>query len=684
MTIIERSNKLFITAFLLLLALFSFSRFYNLTARPFHNDEAVNGFFVDTLIKSGKYSYDPVNYHGPSIYFFQYALTWVRSLPEKPFSIKIKTSGLTEMAVRTQVAIFGILTLFSIFLLRIRLGHIGTLFALFLAGTSCDLLFFSRYFIHETLVVFFTFWVYLSASFWRETKKPIYIYLLSASISFLYATKETSIVHFAVLFLAFLCTEICSGIDSNSFFSTFRKNINHEIEDFIRPAKSYLFSAFILGFVIWFLLFSSFLTNPRGLIDSVKTYFSWTREGLESIHNKEFIYYIREILIPYELPLFVFTLIGIPIAFLKKNKQVIFISFWALGMTLAYSFIPYKTPWILINFLIPMCLISGYAIKEIYNYLKTSEGVSNNRTLSISVFSIFLIPLLIQIPLTYRANYIEFDFDRHRQVYAHSSREVFKLISEIKKIAKKTNKGNDLRIQVVAKEYWPIPFYLRDFTNLGFYSEEDGVQLDAPIIIADTKQAETVKSQLKEFYAIKNYSLRPGRPLHLYINNSFIGESLSSTQSLLEFKKSVEIKEKLKTGLKVSYYSGTDIGNKAQKQLHWNEALDFNYTADPQKPIIPPWSGKWEGYLKVPMSGKYIFHLSSDDGSWLLIDDQLTIDNSGEHARLEISRPVELSEGFHKIQINYFDIGGGAELTLEWTPPGRTKEQIRKNFFWSK
>ena len=41
-----------------------------------------------------------------------------------------------------------------------------------------------------------------------------------------------------------------------------------------------------------------------------------------------------------------------------------FIGLWALGITLAYSFISYKTPWIVLNMLVPLALLGGLAIRE--------------------------------------------------------------------------------------------------------------------------------------------------------------------------------------------------------------------------------------------------------------------------------------------------------------------------------
>src|SRR6476620_5455336 len=41
-------------------------RLYDLNLVPLHHDEGVNGNFLLTLVREGRYTYDPANYHGPT------------------------------------------------------------------------------------------------------------------------------------------------------------------------------------------------------------------------------------------------------------------------------------------------------------------------------------------------------------------------------------------------------------------------------------------------------------------------------------------------------------------------------------------------------------------------------------------------------------------------------------------
>src|SRR5215469_8105294 len=48
-----------------IIALGAFLRFFLLSIKPPHFDEGINGWFVDQMMKTGFYRYDPTNYHGP-------------------------------------------------------------------------------------------------------------------------------------------------------------------------------------------------------------------------------------------------------------------------------------------------------------------------------------------------------------------------------------------------------------------------------------------------------------------------------------------------------------------------------------------------------------------------------------------------------------------------------------------
>lgn len=136
-----------------------------------------------------------------------------------------------------------------------------------------------------------------------------------------------------------------------------------------------------------------------------------------------------------------------------------------------------------------------------------------------------------------------------------------------------------------------------------------------------------------------------------------------------------------KHGLHAAYY-----GNVNWKGAALYEEIDtdirFSWHQEDEKLVASPFSVLWSGYLDIPAPGKYTFALTSDDGSWLYIDDILVIDNGGYHAAKTVTDSVVLEKGKHKITVKYFDGGGGAIFNLAWTPPGGRKSDIPVTSFY--
>jgi len=78
-----------------------------------------------------------------------------------------------------------------------------------------------------------------------------------------------------------------------------------------------------------------------------------------------------------------------------------------------------------------------------------------------------------------------------------------------------------------------------------------------------------------------------------------------------------------------------------------------------------------EGFIDIPVTGHYVLVLNSDDGSKLWLDEHLLIDHDGMHGAWSPKDfMVPLERGFHSIRIEYFQRGGGAQLTLNHVAPG--------------
>ena len=85
------------------------------------------------------------------------------------------------------------------------------------------------------------------------------------------------------------------------------------------------------------------------------------------------------------------------------------------------------------------------------------------------------------------------------------------------------------------------------------------------------------------------------------------------------------------------------------------------------------------GDIECPKEGKYTFTTASDDGSLLLINDKLVVNNDGIHGVKTASGSVKLKEGKHKIEVRFFEKGGGEELAVAWSGPGIKKQALSKS-----
>jgi cytochrome c553 len=83
---------------------------------------------------------------------------------------------------------------------------------------------------------------------------------------------------------------------------------------------------------------------------------------------------------------------------------------------------------------------------------------------------------------------------------------------------------------------------------------------------------------------------------------------------------------------------------------------------------------RFEGFLPIDREGEYTFHLGSDDGSVLSIDETNVVDNDGMHPHQVRTGTVALKQGAHSIRVDYMQGGGEWTLELEIEGPGVARQ----------
>ena len=72
----------------------------------------------------------------------------------------------------------------------------------------------------------------------------------------------------------------------------------------------------------------------------------------------------------------------------------------------------------------------------------------------------------------------------------------------------------------------------------------------------------------------------------------------------------------------------------------------------------------FEGYVKLPHDGLYLFGLTSDDGSRLIIDGKTVVDLDGPHPANEHGTQLSLQKGLHRLCIEFFEAEGKEQLEV--------------------
>jgi predicted membrane-bound mannosyltransferase len=123
-------------------------------------------------------------------------------------------------------------------------------------------------------------------------------------------------------------------------------------------------------------------------------------------------------------------------------------------------------------------------------------------------------------------NFINYDNDKtyYVYVYAHTRRGTLDLVRNIEQIAAERD-GKRTGITIVSPDYWPLPWYLRNFTRTAYFGTM--AASTEPMIIAREDQKEQIDANFGELYRqvpssdpSGSFELRPGVRLLLYVRRN--------------------------------------------------------------------------------------------------------------------------------------------------------------------
>ncbi len=510
----QLSPKMWAWASLAVLLVAIALRFYALDLKPMHHDEGVNGFFLTRLLREGFYHYDPENYHGATLYYLTL-----------PFALIF---GLNEYVVRGVTALAGVLSVALLLALRRRIGDIGALASALLLAVSPCAIYYSRYFIHESLFVLFTIALVVFAWRFYDDARTADLMYAAVAAALLFATKETAFITIGVLLIAAAMTIAYARIRGDTkvgSFALWRKRFGEE-----RNLSILIIASVAVFFLINILFYSSFFTNSEGVNAAISTFKIWTRTGTSEFHRKPFdTYFIW--LKQEELALMMLAMIGIALAAWRaSNRFAVFAALWAIGIVAAYSLVPYKTPWLALNFLPPLAIVAGYAVDCLWT---TSGKTSFRRLLALGLI---VGAAGVAVYQSVALNFQFYDDDRYPYVYAHTKRDALRLVRDIERLADENRRANSpvagviskdaiykdtvTSIAIAAPEYWSLPWYLRDYKSVA-YPPRDVAKATEQLLIVSAKEKPQADLLLADSYReVGIYDLRPGVELVLYARKS--------------------------------------------------------------------------------------------------------------------------------------------------------------------
>jgi uncharacterized protein (TIGR03663 family) len=258
------------------------------------------------------------------------------------------------------------------------------------------------------------------------------------------------------------------------------------------------------------LFFSSFFTYAEGVKKAIEAYTIWTKTGnKEHTQNGTFAYF--KWMMKLESPIIIISAVGILIAMVKaKHRFAMFTALWGFGLFLAYTIIPYKTPWLALSFLLPLCMIAGYGINEMF--------VARNAKLKLIAAALLVSGTAVLVYQTYQANFVRYDDDDMTYVYAHTRRGFLELVDKMNYYADKSGKGKDAQIEIVTPDYWPMTWYVKDYTKAYFQGRlVDATTAELIVAKKNDQDKDVIAKYSANYKLVGAYPLRPGVDLVLLV-----------------------------------------------------------------------------------------------------------------------------------------------------------------------
>lgn len=470
-------------AFILLLA--SFLRLWSLDLKPAHFDEGINGWFVDQIKTTGCYHYDPENYHGP-LYFYV-------------LFVFLSLLGRNLWALRLPVVLAGLGSVWMALRFNRFFGRFAVCFGALALAISPAAVFYGRYAIHESLFALsLMVTAYGLLGLWKDGRNRDLVITISG-VTALLLLKETALIHLVCFALALGCLSLWQKIVPSRPLMPISKQAWSGRD---------LFWCLIGAVIVLVFFYSGTFLNWRGVPDFFMAYLKWFHTGTGDGGHVKTDYQIGHftclnwywlyLMFRYEWPALFGLLFVVRLAWPSPTLQR-YLAIYGLGVLIAYSIVPYKTPWCIISILWPFLLLFGCALEEMKKRFRW----------------VFITPVVAAVLLggsffmTIRLNWHHFADPNEPYVYVQTMPEIAVVTDPVLGMAKRDPRNHAMSGQILLESYYPLPWIFGDFTRIGYFGKEEmPAVLDGDFIVALTAQQKVVEGRLRETYLRRRFNLR--------------------------------------------------------------------------------------------------------------------------------------------------------------------------------
>jgi uncharacterized protein (TIGR03663 family) len=476
-----------------------------------HTDEAINAYITGQLLAGGTYHYDPRDRHGPALY--------AMALPLARMAGARNLAGLTATMVRMGPILTGTLAVFLFVALVADLSLPVAFLAALLWAVAPLPVYYSRYFIHETLFVAATLGLLSCGWRWLNTGSALAATMAGFWAALMIACKETAVLSFAAAAVAVgwwlfrrrarrgnvqpRLLSVSNGFEQSAARLRSEKIVVPRLLRWLGIGLGLLVA---MALVVFFYSWGG--RNWSGLADLIRSGPRFLARAGGEGHEKPWPYYLLLLAGGWSgWALLLLAAVG-AFAALKDGASSV-LSFWlvyGLAITAIYSVIPYKTPWLALNLFLPLAVLAAAGAVTLWGLAHELNQPPGTRPVLLAAAAGVL--LLLGHDTWLRVFHEPAD-ERNPYAYAHTGEDMSRLPERLAKIV-----GPHTTIAVVSADPWPLPWYLRKFPRVGYWQPGQN-PARADLYLTSPEAASTLANRLVR-WRWEYFGVRPGVLLILW------------------------------------------------------------------------------------------------------------------------------------------------------------------------